>query len=335
MTPPKPRALFLLDPRAFENVYGAELSAEIGRRVEVAGPPLDAAALARDYSVLAQVEIIFSSWGMPRLDERLLAAAPKLRAVFHGAGSVKWPTSDAFWARGIPIVSAAAANAIPVAEFAFAEIIFSLKHGWRYVTAMQRERRYVAKDGPVPGAYRSKVGLVSLGAIGRRVAVLLQAMEVEVWAYDPFCRPADADALHVRLASLDELFRHCDVVSLHAPHLPETEGLITGALVAAMKPGATLINTARGIVVREVELIEVLRRRADLTAVLDVTWPEPPAPESPLFTLPNVMLTPHISGAMDTECRRLGALVLEELDRYLAGRPLRWAVTREQLQSMA
>src|SRR5439155_15284758 len=112
-----------------------------------------------------------------------------------------------------------------------------------------------------------------------------------------------------------------------APVVPETVGMITGALVDSMWPGATLINTARGVIVREAEMVEVLSRRPDLQAVLDVSDPvEPPAADSPLYALENVVLTPHIAGSAGPECRRMGRYMVEELRRYLAGEPLKWQV---------
>ena len=102
-----------------------------------------------------------------------------------------------------------------------------------------------------------------------------------------------------------------------------------------MKPNATFINTARGAVVREAEMIETLRHRPDLQAVLDVCDPEPPAPDSPLLTLPNVVLTPHIAGSMGTECRRLGRCMVDEVRRYLAGEPLHWQITEADAARLA
>jgi phosphoglycerate dehydrogenase-like enzyme len=123
-------------------------------------------------------------------------------------------------------------------------------------------------------------------------------------------------------------------VSCHAPLVDDTRGLVTGAHLAAMKTGATFVNTARGAVVRESELVEVLAGRPDLEAVLDVTDPEPPAPGSPLYTLPNVVLTPHIAGSVGHERRRLGSAIVEELRNYVSGLPLRWEVTRERALAM-
>jgi len=144
-----------------------------------------------------------------------------------------------------------------------------------------------------------------------------------------------AKDLNVQLCSLETLFEQCDVVSLHTPWLKETEGMITGKHIASMKPGATFINTSRGAIVNEPEMINVLKERPDLFAVLDVTYPEPPQPGSDLYTLPNVILTPHIAGSMNGECRRMGRYMVEELQRYLSGQPLQWQITKERAAIMA
>lgn len=335
MTSNKPRGLFVLDEWAYDQIYGDELGTAIGERLDLVTPPMTHAELTQRLDMLHDVEIIMGGWGMGVMNEEFLAAAPKLRAVFHGAGSIKGVVSDAFWERDIKIVSAYVMNAVPVAEFTIASIFFSLKHGWKYALGMQREGKYLRKTGVMPGAFRTTVGIISLGAIGRRVVELLKAFDLRVIAYDPFFSAEAAKALGVELVSLDEIFVRSHVVSLHAPWLPETEGLITGAHFASMREGATFLNTARGIIVREKEMIEVLRVRPDLTAVLDVTKPEPPAADSPLLTLPNVVLTPHIAGAMDEECRRMGYFLVDELDCYLKGEASKWRLTREQMAWMA
>ncbi|MDR2675213.1 MAG: hydroxyacid dehydrogenase [Opitutaceae bacterium] len=331
----KPRALFLLDDWAYDSVYGSEVADELAARVDFVAAPVDAARLAERPEVLREVEFLFGGWGTPPMDGAFLARAPELRAVFYGAGSIKRLVTDAFWRRGITITSGCALNAVPVAEYTVGAIFLSLKHAWRFAMGMARGGRYLPKSGVLPGAFRTTVGLVSLGAIGARVAGMLRATDLRVIAHDPYFPPAAAAALGVQLVPLDEVFKRSHVVSLHTPWLPETEGMITGRHFESMRRGATFINTARGILVREAEMVGVLRRRTDLTAVLDVVFPEPPPPDSPLPALPNVVLTPHIAGAHDEECRRLGRGLLEELDRLLAGRPLRWRITRGQTARMA
>jgi len=147
--------------------------------------------------------------------------------------------------------------------------------------------------------------------------------------FDPFVSEAQAAELGAEKVSLEELFQRSDVVSIHTPSLPETRGMVTGTHIASMKPGATFINTSRGEVVCEDEMIAVLQQRDDLQAVLDVTTVEPPEPDSLLYTLPNVVLTPHIAGSVGSECRRMAQYMVDELERFVAGQPLKWAVTPE------
>lgn len=328
------QAIYLLNPDAYAKIYGPDERREIGELVDVIAPLQTAASVAANPAVLADVDVILSGWGMAVLDETLLAAAPRLKAVFYGAGSIRYFTTDAMWDRGIVVTSAYAANAVPVAEFTVAAMVMSLKRVWFHAQAV-REARTFAVRSPVPGAYGSVVGLIGLGTIGRMVAQRLQAYDMQVLAYDPYFAPADAAQLGVELCGLDELFARAHVVSLHAPWLPETVGMITGAHLASMQPNATFINTARGAIVREDEMIAVLAQRPDLYALLDVTYPEPPAPESPLYSFPNVVLTPHIAGSLDSECQRMGRAMVKELARFLKGEPLLWAVNRAQAQLMA
>ena len=131
------------------------------------------------------------------------------------------------------------------------------------------------------------------------------------------------------MVSLDQIFSDSDVVSLHTPWLPETVGLVRGEHLLSMKPGATLINTARGAVINEDEMIAALQERQDLTAMLDVTYPEPPTPGSPLYTMPNVFLTPHIAGSTDLERSRMGRYMVDELRRYCNGEPFLWPIRPE------
>jgi len=158
---------------------------------------------------------------------------------------------------------------------------------------------------------------------------------VKVLVYDPFATEVDAGKLNVELTSLEDLFARSDVVSLHTPWLKETEGMITGKLLSSMKCRASFINTSRGAVVNESEMIEVLASRPDMQAVLDVTWPEPPAADSPLYTLPNVALTPHIAGSQDLECRRMGRYMVQELRQFLNNGMLSWEISEEKSASLA
>ncbi len=315
----KPRALYVLSSDSFNKIYGVEERWDISKLVDISAVSYSPKDVASDPSLMEDVEIILSGWGGPILDATFLSLAPKLKVFLYGAGATGGMIHREAWEQGIRVTSAAEINGIPVAEYTLAAILFSLKHALRFIRLMHGAPFYPSKHETLPGGYGSMVGLVSLGAIGRAVARRLKAFDLEIIAYDPFLSDGEMLNLGVRRVSLEDAFFRSDVVSIHTPWLPETEGMITGAHISSMKPGATLINTSRGAVIEEREMIEVLSERVDLAAILDVTYPEPPENESPLWSLPNVFLTPHIAGSVDGECRRMGAFIVEELKRYLRG----------------
>ncbi|MHB1457131.1 MAG: hydroxyacid dehydrogenase [Armatimonadota bacterium] len=318
----------------FNLVYGETERAEIETLVDIYAPRLDSSLLAQNSDVLEQMEVMITSWGAPVMDASFLANTPNLKAVLYGAGSIRHITPEPFWDRGIVITSAYYANAEPVAEFTLSQILFCLKSGWQYALKLKAEFNY-SRDVPVKGVYGSTVGIISLGAIGRRVCELLKPFNVNILAYDPYTPPDDLPSQNVRLCSLDEVFSQSDVVSLHTPCLKETEGLIKERHISSMKQFSSFINTSRGAIVNETEMIDVLRQRPDLIAVLDVTNPEPPVEGSPLYQLPNVVLTPHIAGSMSGECRRMGKYMTDELRRYVNGEKMLWQIDREKAKLLA
>jgi len=333
---PMLKGLYVMNSK-FPIVYSEEIRRQIEELVQIYAPPMTREKLQEQPELLQDLEVLFCGWGAPVLNETFLEAAPNLKAVFYGAGSIRSTVTEAFWEKGIPITSAYAANALPVADYTLSQILFLLKGGWHAALQVKKERSYrIKKDfDQVPGTYGSTVGLVSLGMIGRRVCELLKPFDLKVIAYDPFVSEEAARSLNVELCGLEELFRRADVVSLHTPWLEETVGMIKGEHFASMKPWASFLNTSRGAVVREEEMLDVLAERPDLFAVLDVTYPEPPAETSRIYSLPNVIVTPHIAGSINAECGRMGSYMLEELRRYLAGEPLKWQITREKAAIMA
>ncbi|MEV4776032.1 hydroxyacid dehydrogenase [Microbacterium sp. LWH12-1.2] len=328
------RVRLVMEERRRGDVYPADVLADIDRIADLERPFLTAQQLAADPEALRDTDVLLTGWGAPVIDAQLLARAPRLRAVLHGAGSVKHLITDDFWARGLSIVSAASANAEPVAEMTAAQIVLAAR-GVPASRRRYRAERTLAAAQAASGTRGSVVGLVALGEIGRRVAERLRGSDLILLAADPFADAAAAAELGVSLVSLDELFDRADVVSLHAPLLPATEGMIDARLLERMPEGATLINTARGGLIAEADLIDVFRRRPDLTALLDVTAQEPPAPDSALWDLENVELTPHVAGSMGTDRGAMGQLVAEELERLVGGRPLQHAIARSTLERMA
>ncbi|MFF4952647.1 hydroxyacid dehydrogenase [Streptomyces chattanoogensis] len=273
-------------------------------------------------SALAAAEVLLTCWGAPPLTARVLEAAPRLRAVIHAAGSVKHHITDACWQRGIAVTSAAAANALPVAEYTLAAILFANKrvlhtaHRYRTLRAPHDWQHELTGAGN----HGRTVGVIGASRIGRRVIELLRPFDLRVLLHDPYVTPAEAARLGVTPVPLGTLCADSDVVTVHAPQLPATRHLLGAPELALMPDGATLINTARGSLVDEQALLaELLTGR--LNAVLDVTEPDPPPPDSPLYDLPNVLLTPHIAGSLGGELHRMADLALDELERYAHGRP--------------
>lgn len=329
------KAIYVMNREPFDLVYPTFIREEIAQLVDIPSPQLTASELEQDPSILNEVEILLTGWGGPKIDQHLLDYAPNLKAVLYAAGSIKQLATEEAWNKGIIFTTAVNANGQPVAEFTLSQILFCLKNGWQFVRGIRKQRQFPQKPFPICGAFRSIVGLISLSTVRRQVAQLLSSFDVEVIAYDPFVSKEEAEKLGVKLTTLEEIFQVSDVVSLHAPLLPETIGMITGEHFEQMKQGASFLNTARGAIVKEVEMIEVLQRRTDITAVLDVTDPEPPVKESPLYHMENVVLTPHLAGSEGIECGRMGEYMLQELGRYIKGENLKWRITKAQFERMA
>jgi phosphoglycerate dehydrogenase-like enzyme len=284
--------------------------------------------------LLSDADVCLSGWGGGRLTAAVLDRAPKLRMVGYAAGSVKPVVTDAMWERGIRITSAAPAIALDVAETTLALIIASVKRIWQ-CNQITHHGGWTAQTpmGPSREMNGSTIGIVGAGHVGRRVMELLKMFSAKVLLFDPYFTDAQAAQYQATKVELPELMSQSDVVSLHAPITDETHHMINASMLRLMKDGATLINTARGWLVDEAALAaEVQTGR--IFACIDVTDPEPPAPDSPLRKLDNVVLTPHIAGCV-TNCTRLGELAVEEIRRFLSGEPLLFEVTREMLSICA
>ncbi len=274
-------------------------------------------------SRLQKTTILLTGWGSPEIDAQTIRYAPDLKAVVHAAGTIKSHVSRYVFERGIPVSSAAEANAVPVAEYALAMILLANKAVPALAREYQAKRADLAliRRGGTFGNHGRTVGLVGASRIGRRVLGLLRPFDLTVLLSDPYVPASRIRELGATPADLAEVFARSDVVSLHAPATEQTRGMVTAELLSSLRDGATLINTARGSLVDEQALLaELLTGR--LSAVLDVTDPEIPAPDSPLWDLPNVVLTPHVAGALGGEVARLGASAAEEVIRVLTGKPL-------------
>jgi phosphoglycerate dehydrogenase-like enzyme len=284
---------------------------------------------------LAGIEAVFSTWGMPRLTSDQLDRLPNLRAVFYGASSVK-NFAPPLLERGITVVSAWSANAIPVAEFALAQILLGLK-GYFRNTAACRAGAWSRGAKPLhgDGAFGATVALLGYGQVARHLRRFLALHQITVLVVDPTLSDDEARRDEVERVDLAEAFRCATVVSNHLPALESTRQVITGDLLRRLPPGGVFINTGRGMSVAEAELVAVATARSDLTFLLDVTDPEPPPADSPLHGLPNIHLSSHIAGSLGRECHRMAERLLEEFLAWREGRPLRHAVSAAMLPVLA
>ncbi|MBE6786734.1 MAG: hydroxyacid dehydrogenase [Ruminococcaceae bacterium] len=331
------KAIFLGLERGVKKVYGEEL---IQRLIDITNVKFE--VFTKEKILSGQVnpkeaEIAFATWGMQEYSEaEIKEYFPNLKAIFYAAGSVQ-RFAKPFLNCGVKVFSAWAANAVPVAEYTTAQIILANKGFFKtqnYKKSENFERMREFCD-IYPGNYGAKVGILGAGMIGKLVLKKLMDYDVEVLVFDAFVDEAVIAKYGARKASLEEIFKECNVVSNHLADNPKTQGMITGELLASMPKYATFINTGRGAQVKENEMIEVLKKRDDITALLDVTEPEPPVNSSELYTLPNCILTPHIAGSGGKEIHRMAQYMIDEYIAFSKGEATSYEVTLKMLETMA
>lgn len=284
---------------------------------------------------LARADVLVGHWGCPTLTAEVMEHAPRLSLFAYAAGTVKWQVTDAVYDHDVVVTSAAAANAVPVAEYTLAMVLLAGKGVLLSRETMRSPGLRVPFDPLRAGNHGLRVGLVGASHVGRLVIDLLAHHDVEVAVYDPYLSASDAEHLGVQLVDdLTELCASVDVLSLHAPDVEATRGMVGAAQLAALRDGATFINTARPALV-DTAALEAELHAGRISAVLDVTDPEPMPAEHPLLSLPNVFATPHVAGASGNELERLAELAVEEVERFVAGLEPRYPVHAADLERIA
>jgi phosphoglycerate dehydrogenase-like enzyme len=270
---------------------------------------------------LQDIEVIFSTWGMSALSIEQIQCLPNLKAVFYSAGATDG-FSRPFLKNNITVCSAWLANAIPVAEFCVGQILLALKGFFRNTMDCKNldgwKNSYRGN-----GIYEETVALIGAGAIAQKTAELLEPFNIEVIIIPS--RPSR------RTVSIEEAFKKAYVISNHLPNRHDNIGVLNAELFRSMRKGATFINTGRGAQVNEDDLVQVMRERPDLTALLDVTFPEPPEADSDLYNVPNIQLSSHIAGSMNNEVIRMADYMIEEFKRWEKGEELKYQVSEDML----
>lgn len=317
-------------------VYSRELQEKLKNELTFLTPVKSEEELESRKDELQSVDYIFSTWGMLALTkEQILTYFPNLKAVFYAAGTVQ-AFARPFLELGISVHSAWRANGIPVAEVTVSEILLANKGFFRRRVKSRSEWTNQDPELRFPGNYGTKIGLLGAGMIGAKVIELLRPFQLEIMVFDPFLSDERAESLGVKKASLEEIFENCHIVSNHLANKPETVGIIRRDLLARMGEYSVFINTGRGAQVDMEALIDEMRAHPARTAILDVTDPqEPPKEDSPLYTLENVILTPHIAGSIGLETHRMADYMYEEYKAVSGGNPAKHAVSIEMLETMA
>ncbi|BBA99144.1 putative 2-hydroxyacid-family dehydrogenase [Actinacidiphila reveromycinica] len=330
----RPKLVLAMRPDILDLVLPAPLRARLDALADVHPDLVTDLADPGAARALADARLLLTGWGCPVLDAEALDRMPRLAAAVHAAGSVRHHATPAVWARGIAVSSAADANAAPVVEYTMATIWLASHR------ALGTAAAYVTGREPVfhlrQGADGATVGVIGASRIGRGVIGRLvgAAAGFQVLLADPYVGAAEADALGATLVGLDDLCRRSDIVTVHAPDLPETRHLLDADRLALLRDGAAVINSARGRLVDT----DALARECGtgrIDAYLDVTEPEPLPAGHPLLLLRNVLVTPHIAGCQGSEVQRLGGYAVDEVERWITGQPLRGRVQAADLARIA
>lgn len=332
------KAIFLCDtPDVIARVFDSETKEGIAALCELEEGVFSKADILADPQRFSDVELAFSGWGMPIFGEdEIRRYLPRLECVFYAAGSVQ-AFARPFLACGVRVFSAWAANAIPVAEMTVAQIILANKGYFLSSRTYHKSGRAAADKvfSRCRGNYGETVGIIGAGMIGKLVINMLKQYRLRVLVFDPFLPDSAAAELGVEKCDLPRLFSESFVISNHLANNAQTRGMLDHSLFGLMRENAVFINTGRGAQVVEDDLVRALRERADITALLDVTWPEPPVEGHPFYTLENCLLTPHIAGSAGDEVCRMAEYMLEECKAYLSDAPCKYEVSEKMLETMA
>ncbi len=329
---PKPKVL--VDADRWTLAEDLQRLGEVSDLVGVQEPLDDAAFIA---ALQGCVGVIRLGGRTPDLSREILDACPELRIV--GLRSDRFGSGidfDVAETSGITVIDADNyASAHPVAEWDLALMLLCLRNAGAVYQQMISSTETWADCGNadfVNGELTGRrVGLVGCGHVGRRLIELLAPFRVDLLVCDPYLPDGTAVALGIRRGSLDEVLRHADLLVLQTPHTPKTEGMIGERELDLLGRGKILINCSRGKVLDQDALIRRLQA-GDLIAGLDVFDPEPLPSDSPLRTLPNVFLTPHIAWHAQNAFHRYFRYTAEDFIRYFRNEPLQFRLTRRMVE---
>ena len=309
--------------RIFDKVFAAGRRERLAEMTDLYPHQITSENFAEHLGNLQDLEVIFSTWDMPVLSAEQVRAMPALKAVFYAAGATAHFRRP-FEENGVAVCSATPANAIAVAEFALAQVLLAGAGYWRNSRqCVNAANSHTLHNHRGHGNYHARVAILGDGSISRKLQELLARHDLEVTVVSS--RPEH------RTTSLEEAFATSIAVVNLFPDRDDNAEVFNRPLFARMIDSAVFINVGRGRQVNEADLIAVMKERPDLTALLDVQWPEPPEDGSELYTVPNIRLSGHIAGSKGTELVRMADYMIEDFLRLEKGEPLLCRVQPGQL----
>jgi len=332
----RPSLLLLMPEPRRSQVFAPEALDRLRALGDLTVPEGDTRTLAAELPrLLRRAELALTGWGAPALRPELLGGAPVLRLIAHSAGSIRSVVPVEAFERGIVVCHAADVIAEAVCEATLLLILTGLRRfhemdrslrtvgGWREASSLHFGHQLAGQT----------VGLVGCGYVARRVIALLKPFQVRILVYDPYLADVRSAELGVVRASLEDVLG-ADIVSNHAPVTPETRHMLGARELALVRDGAVFVNTARAWAIDQEALLDELRT-GRFWAALDVFESEPLPEDSPLRGLENVFLTPHRAGQTVETYLKQGSAMVDEVERFLLGQPLRYTVLLEQYGTMA
>ncbi len=331
----KIRVAVLIPPPMRRRILAPAAEQRLASFADVVGATSERIASDDLPALLAGASACLTGWGAPPLSAQLLADNPALRLVAHTAGSVRHLVPVEAMQGGLRVSHAAAIIADAVAELVIAQALLCLRQLHLVDRAMRAGEQWGAIRAAYPGHLLGSqvVGVVGAGRVGQAVMRLLAAFSCRILAYDPFMNEESAARLGVESVSLDDLFRRADLVTLHAPVLPETQRMISAAHLASLHDGAIFINSGRSVLVDDEALRDEIER-GRLVVALDVFEQEPLPVDSPM-RLVNALLSPHLAGQTVETYLRQGDAMVDEIERWLRGEPLRYEISPDMFAILA
>lgn len=315
------RRILLLPPSDLaDRLFSEPVRARLGALGEVIPNPHETNYTTEQLAdLIPGVEACVASWGSPNFTPEVMERADSLKIISYAAGSVKHIVTDSVFEKGVVVCTSQPAMAISVAAMNVAMMEIMLRNVVNLAIAIRMERTWRPHGVGGPRELNGKlVGIIGASLIGREVIRYLKPFDVEIWIADPYITDEDAKTLGGKKVTLEDIFVHCDVISVNAPLTEETRGMITREHLRTIKDGAVLVNTARGAIIDHEALLDELRT-GRFSAALDVTDPEPLPDGHEFYSLPNVVFTPHISGGTPEMVARQGEWAVRNLELFYSG----------------